>query len=72
MEAEKVTDTKQPEKSVSEEKRSELKEKLSEINKKLLTMEWDKDHNQLNAGMEVKYTELKTEHDKLQAQIDSK
>ncbi|MAG16314.1 hypothetical protein CMO88_04590 [Candidatus Woesearchaeota archaeon] len=55
---------------LSEQKRIELKEKLNEIDKRLLTMEWDKRHNQLNAGMEEKYTELKTEHDKLLAQIN--
>ena len=55
---------------VSEQKQTELKEKLGDINKKLLTMEWDKKHNQLNIGMESKYTELKTEHDKILKQIN--
>ena len=55
---------------VSDQKRTELKEKLGDINKKLLTMEWDKKRNQLNIGMESKYTELKAEHDKLLKQID--
>ena len=63
-------DTKQEEISLTEQQRAELKEKLGEINKKLLTMEWDKEHNQLNAGMESTYTELKTEHDKIVAQIN--
>jgi len=55
---------------VSDQKRVKLKEKLGDINKKLLTMEWDKKHNQLNIGMESKYTELKAEHDKILKQID--
>ena len=55
---------------VSDQKRIDLKEKLGDINKKLLTMEWDKKHNQLNIGMESKYTELKAEHDKILKQIN--
>jgi len=57
---------------LSEEQQTAIKEKLSDINKRLLTLEWDKKHNQLNAGMEVKYTELKAEHDKLIAQMNPK
>jgi hypothetical protein len=55
---------------VSDQKRVELKEKLGDIKKKLLTMEWDKKHNQLNIGMESKYAELKAEHDKILKQIN--
>ena len=57
-------------KPISDQKQVELKEKLGDINKKLLTMEWDKKHNQLNIGMESKYTELKAEHDKILKEID--
>ena len=56
---------------VSEQQRVKLKEKLGEIDKKILTMEWDKDHNQLNMGMESRYVELKAEHDKIVEQIKS-
>jgi hypothetical protein len=55
---------------VNEKQIIELKERLSNINKRLLTLEWDKKHNQLNAGMEEKYAELKAEHDKLVAEIN--
>jgi len=63
-------DTEAKQEEATERQQSELKEKLSDINKRLLTLEWDKKHNQLNAGMEEKYTELKAEHDKLLAQIN--
>ena len=56
---------------VTEQQRARLKEKLNEIDKKLLTMEWDKQHNQLNMGVESKYVELKAEHDKLLEQINN-
>ena len=49
---------------------SRMKERLNEIKKKLLTLEWDKDHNQLNFGMQGKYSELKEEHSKLTAMIN--
>jgi hypothetical protein len=57
--------------SITEQQRAKLKEKLGEIDKKLLTMEWDKEHNQLNMGMEGRYVELKAEHDKIVEQIKS-
>ncbi|MBS3132780.1 hypothetical protein J4470_01445 [Candidatus Woesearchaeota archaeon] len=63
-------DTEVKQESISDQKRVELKEKLGDINKKLLTMEWDKKHNQLNAGMEPKYAELKEEHDKILKKIN--
>jgi len=63
-------DTEVKQDSVSEQQKIELKEKLGDINKKLLTMEWDKKHNQLNSGMESKYTELKEEHDKIVKKIN--
>ena len=49
---------------------SRLKERLREVNKKLLTMEWDKENNQLNVGMEEVYSELKEERSKLTARIN--
>lgn len=61
--------TGQAQEPASEEQKAEIKEKLHDINKKLITMEWDKRHNQLNAGMESKYTQLKAEQDKLLKQI---
>jgi hypothetical protein len=63
-------DAEEKQDSVSEKQRMELKEKLGDIDKKLMTMEWDKSHNQLNAGMESKYTELKEEHDKIIKKIN--
>ena len=63
--------TEQTQEPVSEEQKAEIKEKLHEINKKLITMEWDKRHNQLNAGMESKYAQLKAEQDKLLKQMNS-
>jgi len=63
--------TEQTQEPVSEEQKAEIKEKLHEINKKLITMEWDKRHNQLNAGMESKYAQLQAEQDKLLKQMNS-
>ena len=65
-------DEKQAENSLSEQQRTELSGRLSDINKKLLTMEWDRKHNQLNAGMETKYAQLKEEHDKIIERISPK
>jgi len=56
--------------AITEQQRANLKERLGQINKQLLTFAWDKDHNQLNIGMESKYTELKAEHDKIMAKIN--
>ena len=45
---------------MSEEQGKEnIGEELREVRKRLLTLEWDKKHNQLNAGMESAYRELK-------------
>jgi len=57
---------------VSEEARLQIKEKLGEISIQLLTMDWDKRHNQFNPGMETKYTQLKAEHDSLVKKLDGK
>ena len=58
------------EEPISESRKTELKEQLRAVDKKIMTMEWDKDHNQLNAGMEQKYNELKEEHEKIAKKID--
>ena len=44
---------------------TQIKAKLREVDRQLLTLQWDKDHNQLNPGMETKYSKLKTEKEKL-------
>jgi hypothetical protein len=43
-------------------------EGLDAIRKRLLTLEWDKKHNQLNAGMESSYNELKAKFKELEEQ----
>ncbi len=50
---------------IGEEVLLQIKEKLGEVNRQLLTMDWDKRHNQFNPGMEAKYSQLKAEHDTL-------
>jgi len=62
MEGQNSTDVKS---NLNENSISRIKEKLGEINRILLTLDWDKRHNQLNPGMEAKYNQLKTEHDVL-------
>lgn len=49
---------------------SDMKEQLSDLKKRIMTLEWDKSHNQLNSSMEVKYAQIKTEHDSLQKKVD--
>ncbi|MBN2454161.1 hypothetical protein JXB11_01305 [Candidatus Woesearchaeota archaeon] len=44
-----------------------VEKELSEVRKRLLTLEWDKKHNQLNAGMESHYEELKTKCKELES-----
>ena len=39
----------------------EAEEKVSYLRKRLLTLEWDKENNQLNSGMLKQYEELKKE-----------
>jgi|WetSurMetagenome_2_1015567.scaffolds.fasta_scaffold63131_6 hypothetical protein len=41
---------------------------LDSIRKRLLTLDWDKKHNQLNAGMESSYNELKAKFKELEEQ----
>ncbi|MBI2549884.1 hypothetical protein HYV83_01750 [Candidatus Woesearchaeota archaeon] len=57
---------------VQEEKMplEELKEKLSDLRKRIMTLEWDKSHNQLNSSMEAKYVQIKTDCEALQKKVD--
>src|SRR3989338_7027284 len=57
---------------VQEEKMpfEEMKDKLSELRKRIMTLEWDKSHNQLNSSMEAKYAQIKTECEALQKKVD--
>ena len=63
MEESKDSETKQEGTPLTEKQASELKERLESVDKQLMTMAWDKEHNQLNAGIEEKYAKLKAEHD---------
>ena len=47
-----------------------MKEKLSDLRKRIMTLEWDKSHNQLNSSMEAKYVQIKTECEALQKKVD--
>lgn len=57
--------TRHEETPLTEKQASELKERLESVDKQLMTMQWDKEHNQLNAGIEGKYAKLKAEHDSI-------
>lgn len=47
---------------------SSIEENMNQIRKRLLTLEWDKKHNQLNVGMESSYNELKAKYKELEEQ----
>ncbi len=47
-----------------------FEEKLAELRKRIMTLEWDKSHNQLNSSMEAKYLLIKTEFEGLQKKVD--
>ena len=49
----------------SNEETTRMRDRLGEINRILLTLEWDKQNNQFNPGMESKYTKLVTEREEL-------
>ena len=49
---------------------SDMKEKLYDLRKRLMTLDWDKTHNQLNSSMEAKYAEIRIECEKLQKVVD--
>ncbi len=57
---------------VQEEKMplEDMKEKLSDLRNRIMTLEWDKSHNQLNSSMEAKYAQIKTEFESLQKKVD--
>jgi hypothetical protein len=46
-----------------------LEQRLSELRKRVMTLEWDKSHNQLNSGMEEKYILIKAEFEALQKKV---
>ena len=48
----------------------EMKELLRDMKKRLMTLEWDKSHNQLNSSMEMKYSQIKVECEALQKKVD--
>ncbi len=50
---------------------SDMKEKLRSMKNRIMTLEWDKSHNQLNSSMELKYSQIKTECEALQKKVDS-
>jgi hypothetical protein len=45
-----------------------VEESMDNIRKRLLTLEWDKKHNQLNVGMESSYNDLKAKYKELEEQ----
>lgn len=49
---------------------SDMKEKLRDMKKRLMTLEWDKSHNQLNSSMELKYSQIKVDFEALQKKVD--
>ncbi len=70
MDEGKDAETEQRESPLTEKQVSELKGRLEAVDKQLMTMEWDKEHNQLNAGIEEKYAQLKAEHDAIVKKIN--
>lgn len=46
-----------------------LIEKYDDVRRKVLTLEWDKRHNQINSGMEARYEELKKDFDVLKEKV---
>ncbi|MBI2176449.1 hypothetical protein HYU40_03850 [Candidatus Woesearchaeota archaeon] len=50
---------------------SDMKERLRDMKKRIMTLEWDKSHNQLNSSMELKYSQIKTECETLQKKVDT-
>lgn len=50
---------------------SGMVEKLAELKKRIMTLEWDKSHNQLNSSMEAKYLLIKAEFESLQKKVDA-
>lgn len=52
-------------------KEEDILERLSDMRKTLLTLEWDKKHNQIHFGMEEKYNKLKEEYEALEKQLNA-
>ncbi len=69
MDADKDAGTKE-DTPLTEKQVTELKQRLESVDKQIMTMEWDKEHNQLNSGVEEKYANLKAEHEKLTKKIN--
>jgi hypothetical protein len=44
-----------------------IDKELNQVRKRILTLEWDKKHNQLNAGMEAQFQELKNRFKELES-----
>ncbi len=53
----------------SQQEEKETEEKLSYVRKRILTLEWDKENNQLNAGMLKQYEDLKKELNSLNEKL---
>lgn len=70
MDEGKDAETEQGDAPLTEKQVSELKGRLEAVDKQLMTMEWDKEHNQFNAGVEEKYAHLKAEHDAIVKKIN--
>ncbi len=47
----------------------ETEEKIIYLRKRILTLEWDKDNNQLNAGMLKQYEDMKKEFTRLSEKL---
>lgn len=47
----------------------ETEGKISYLRKRILTLEWDKENNQLNTGMMKQYDELKKEYNRLNEKL---
>ena len=46
-----------------------IRERMSDMRKTLLTLEWDRRHNQIHIGMESRYNKLKEEYGALEKQL---
>jgi hypothetical protein len=53
---------------MSEEK---LKEKITDIKKKIVSLEWDKQHNQLNFAKDALLNEYKEQLEKIEAELNA-
>ncbi len=47
-----------------------MKDRLSDLRQRVMTLEWDKSHSQLNSSMEAKYLQMKAEYEELQKKVD--